>query len=98
VPGTTNRELFACAGGDDFSETLQSSLESIGDPELEALMTGAAAELSAYSPGGMLLTDDKAPVEVLGMRMLDGYIGGEIAYYRDIFRTGGISGLLEELN
>lgn len=47
---------------------------------------------------GMVMTDDKAPVEVLGMRMLDGYIGQELSYYRDIFREGGISVLLSQLD
>ena len=39
-------------------------------------------------------TDDKAPVEVLGMRVLDELIGDELNYYKDELRTGGLSALL----
>ena len=42
-----------------------------------------------------LLTDDKAPVEVLGMRVIDGLIREELGYYKEIYEEEGIRGLIE---
>ena len=41
-----------------------------------------------------LLTDDRAPVEVLGMRVLDELIAGELDYYRENFSLQEILGML----
>ena len=43
------------------------------------------------------MTDDKAPVELLGMQVIDGLIGDEVSYYKGIYEEDGISGLMEEL-
>jgi hypothetical protein len=43
------------------------------------------------------MTDDKAPVELLGMRQIDLIIKNEVAYYRRIYENYGIQGLLELL-
>lgn len=43
------------------------------------------------------MTDDQAPVELLGMRALDQIIGDETDYYRQVFREKGIRGLIEML-
>ena len=50
--------------------------------------------MTAYQGGGHILTDDQAPVEVLGMRAIDGLIQEELTYYKEKFKTEGISGLL----
>ena len=39
------------------------------------------------------MTDDKAPVELLGMQVIDQLIQEEVAYYKDIYEEQGISGL-----
>jgi len=39
--------------------------------------------LTVYESGGRLLTDDRAPVELLGMRAIDALIADEAAYYRE---------------
>ena len=44
--------------------------------------------------GSHILTDDKAPVEVLGMRVLDELIAGELDYYRENFSLQEILGML----
>ena len=41
-----------------------------------------------------ILTDDKAPVELLGMRAIDDLIQQELAYYQEIYVEEGLSGLL----
>jgi hypothetical protein len=44
-----------------------------------------------------VLTDDKAPVEILGMSMIDSLITEEISYYRGIYDEGGIDALMNAL-
>ena len=43
------------------------------------------------------MTDDKAPVELLGMRAIDELISDEVAYYKGIYEDGGIEALLQML-
>ena len=43
------------------------------------------------------MTDDKAPVELLGMEVIDDLIRDEVTYYKEIYKNRGIKGLLEEL-
>ena len=43
------------------------------------------------------MTDDKAPVELLGMKAVDELIQTELAYYKDIFKEGGIKAVIENL-
>ena len=33
--------------------------------------------------------DDKAPVELLGMKVIDTLIADEVRYYKDIYEKGG---------
>ena len=47
--------------------------------------------------GSYILTDDKAPVELLGMRVIDDMIANEISYYKDIFEKDGLQGLLNSI-
>jgi spermidine synthase len=96
VPNTTNREMFASADG-SFPARLQENIGGLADPALRDMMRGVCSALSRYEPGNMIMTDDRAPVELLGMRVLDGYIEGELSYYKGVYRSGGISGLLSEL-
>ena len=59
------------------------------------MMERTAASLERYVPGEYLLTDDKAPVELLGMQVIDDLIGDEVAYYKRIYEERGLKGLLE---
>lgn len=56
-----------------------------------------ADELEQYHGGNHVMTDDKAPVEVLGMQALDGLINDEVDYYREIYNKEGMKGLLNLL-
>lgn len=91
VPGATNRELFAAS----YSpvQALSARASDVQDGDLRALMTQLAGSLTARTGGGSVLTDDKAPVEVLGMRMVDELVQREVGYYREIFREQGLAGL-----
>lgn len=93
VAGATNRELFASMN-DDIVTNLSQNKNDICQPELTAMMEKVEENLTKYRSTGLVLTDDKAPVELLGMRMIDELIRDEIGYYRDIFKKEGIEGLL----
>lgn len=96
VPGNSNRVLFASADT-DLAAALSARLPDLSDGELRDMMSRVSAGLGAYEQGNLLLTDDKAPVEVLGMRVLDDYIAGELAYYKGIFAEGGLKALLDAM-
>ena len=53
--------------------------------------------LVKYEGGELLLTDDRAPVELLGMGVIDALIRDEIGYYKKIFREEGIEGILNSM-
>ena len=61
------------------------------------MMTTVSNGLTAYKAGNHIMTDDKAPVELLGMRIIDDLIRDEVEYYRDVYKREGISGLMDEL-
>ena len=96
VPGATNRELFAAA--EDCTPRLDRALGTLPEGELLDLMQRVRTNLQAYEPGAYLLTDDRAPVELLGMSVIDGLISRELGYYQDLFRERGITGFLDELS
>ena len=93
VSGSTNRLLYA-SNAKDLMQTFALGRKSLADPELSAMMETAAGEMSFYQAGTYRMTDDKAPVEVLGMQVIDDLIVGEIGYYKELFKTEGISGIL----
>lgn len=94
VAGSTNRELFA-SDNEDILDILASNTEQLNNNELQAMMSKVAAESSRYVKSDYVLTDDQAPVELLGMQMIDELIKDEVAYYKDIYEKDGISGVLE---
>ena len=95
VPQATNRELFA-GMEDDLAENLRLQGKREKDLELRQLMEETAQRLAPYHPGPYRLTDDRAPVELLGMRTIDTLIHQELGMYRDILKEKGIRGVLEE--
>jgi len=94
VRGATNRELFA-SDNPEMLAYFSENRASLADEGLGALMETVGENLAVYEPGDYLMTDDKAPVELLGMRVIDELIQDEVAYYKGIYEEGGISGLLE---
>lgn len=96
VSGSTNRELFASRNGEIVS-VLKERTESMEDGQLKNMMRHVEENLEVCEKGKLILTDDKAPVEVLGMRVIDSIIRDEIGYYKTIFKEKGISGLLNEM-
>lgn len=96
VKGSTNRELFA-AETEEILQKLEEGTGRLGHGELADMMNQVSGELVKYEKGGLLLTDDKAPVELLGMSVIDGLIQREIGYYKQIFEQDGIQGILNAM-
>lgn len=99
VAWNTNRELFASSNGDCF-ELLNHSLSSGRySDELSSQLLTVSSKLVKYEDRGeqCILTDDKAPVEVLGMSMIDGLITDQVGYYKDLLKEEGLKGLIDSL-
>ncbi len=94
VIGSTNRELFA-SNADDMLDVLQTNLENCKDGELANMIRDVSGRLAVYEPGSYLMTDDKAPVELLGMRVIDAIIKDEVDFYKDVYEREGLQGLLD---
>ena len=96
IPNYTNRELFA--GKDSkMMERFQDNIDSEKNMTLAGLMTKVNDSLIKYVPGDRIMTDDKAPVELLSMRAIDELVSVELAYYHDILHEDGIQGLFDRL-
>ncbi|MDO5392246.1 MAG: fused MFS/spermidine synthase [Eubacteriales bacterium] len=96
VLGTTNRELFA-SNNPAMIEVFKRNTDAENNKEMKTMMGKIAPELTAYVPGDYLMTDDKAPVELLGMKVIDELIQDEIAHYKQIYKDGGLKALLRML-
>ncbi len=105
VAGGTNRELFASdsaevlARADRNIESLKTKAAGgeTREGELADMMVRVRENMVPYEKGDYLLTDDKAPVELLGMQVIDDLIGDEVQYYKGIYEEEGIEGLLRRL-
>ena len=98
VARSSNVELFAAESG---SEILKRMTENVGvekNVELNALMTKILDNISAYQSGGKIMTDDRAPVELLGIRAIDDLIFDQVSYYKSIFKRFGFKGLINSLS
>ena len=96
VPGNSNRILFASEAV-DLPGSFDRNRALCEDQALRALMERVAAGLTAYEPGERCMTDDKAPVELLSMRMIDDLIQEELRYYKTLWRDQGLAGLMNSL-
>ncbi len=96
VENSTNRELFA-SNNKSMYNVFNENTRAIKNRELALLMEHVSGRLSKYNPGNYVLTDDKAPVELLGIKVIDGLIQQEAEYYKEIFKKEGIKGLINNL-
>lgn len=108
VPNTTNRELFAKKPGSGSEENSmqqaskalnlrETTYERTGSEDLEWYMEEVASrfrKVNEPDSASTILTDDKAPVEVLGMHAIDQIIADEAGSYRQILKDEGFGGLL----
>ena len=84
VPANTNTVVF-CTDADNLRGTFDDNRILLQNASYRAMMDKVARNLQDYTGGDHILTDDKAPVELLGMRVLDELIDGQLNYYREQF-------------
>lgn len=96
VAGATNRELFA-SENDQMREQLKKRSAALTDRGLQRMMRQVCERLQPYDAGEYLMTDDAAPVELLGMQVIDELIAEEVEYYKGIFEEEGVRGLLKQV-
>ena len=96
VPRNTNRELFASCNADMIAR-LEDNLALLEDGELRGLLNRVSAGLTRYEAGERIMSDDRAPVELLSMRLIDELIRDEVAYYKELYEQHGLEGVIGSL-
>lgn len=99
---SSNREFFATESKDAL-DVMARGLEKEGQQDLIAMMQKVTENLIPFSrmekdgkaADHGVMTDDQAPVELLGMQVIDQLIADEVKYYKAIYKEGGIKGLME---
>ena len=94
VAYSTNRELFA-SNNQKMLTVFRENVAAEEQQELADMMRVVSEHLTPCTGGTHILTDDKAPVELLGMQVIDELIRDEAAYYKKIYQEQGFQGLLE---
>ena len=103
VEWTTNREMYASNSSKDitavFAKNTQAmrSFSAAGMGRLSSFMDGIKGRIVRYQPGDNVMTDDKAPVELLSMKAIDEIISDEVSYLKDIYKESGIQGVIDAL-
>ena len=92
---SSNRELFASSI--DVKEKLNNNISKITDYELKVMMINTYNKLIKVEEKNLILTDDKAPVEMLGMKALDKMIEEELTDIRKRIKGKNIKEIIEEL-
>lgn len=93
--GGTNIELFASSGF-DCAERLRENLPMLGE-ELRPFLSKVSDSLEKKEKSDYILTDDKAPVELLGMRVLDEMIVDELSAVKEMIKGKSIGELFDML-
>lgn len=93
VEGNTNRELFA-SDNKAVKKLMKNNIAKIDNVELKDFLSNAYNQMIPYTGGDLILTDDKAPVELLGMQVIDELIQDELGIYKTKFQKEGLKGLL----
>lgn len=96
VNGSTNRELFA-SNNSDCLDQMSEHMQAVTNEDLYFMLEHVEKNLTAYEAGDYVMTDDKAPVELLSMQVIDDLIKDEVAYYKGIYEESGIKGLLDSM-
>ena len=89
-----NVELFA-SNNFDVKEVLTNNINDISDTTLKNFMYRVKNALEIVEPSDYILTDDKAPVEVLGMKVLDELIASELEGVKKAIKGKSIKDLLD---
>lgn len=98
VPSSTNRVLLASSRSDMINDLGENTKLINNDNFKNFINNYVWSKLKIYEAGDLILTDDKAPVELLGINVIDTLINEEVSYYKNIYKEKGIKGLLEYLS
>lgn len=96
VRRNTNCELFA-SFNDNMLDDFLENLDRMEEGSLKSFLSGIESDYVRYNPGDLLLTDDKAPVELLGIQVIDSIIEKEVKYYKEIYKEEGLDGILNSI-
>ena len=96
VKGSTNRELFACDDPDVIDAFLDAPAKT-DSAQLNLMMEEVRLGMKPYQGGSYIFTDDKAPVELMGMKAIDALIRDELGYYKELYHEKGLKGLIDEI-
>ncbi len=96
VKGSTNRELFA-SNNSDMLAVMDRSILLEENQDLYGMMRRVQENLIPYEATDLVMTDDRAPVELLSMKMIDELIFDEVQYYKTIYKEKGVAGLLQSI-
>ena len=96
VVNSTNRELFA-SNSPSVRKVMEENIQKQKSLPTGSDLARMMAYVSAYKPHGYRMTDDKAPVELLGMQVIDALIEEEVDYYKKIYDQEGLRGLIDKL-
>ncbi len=96
VPRSTNRVLYA-SNAEDVLEVFERNVAMESHEDLKVVMGKVAETMAAWEAGDRIMTDDKAPVELLGMQVIDDIIKEEVSYYKEVYQENGLEGLMEVL-
>jgi hypothetical protein len=97
VPDMTNRELFASRQQTVLSDRLQTKTGIMVQGPLKVLLESMILQIKPHYSGTHILTDDKAPVELLGMAAMDNLVRNNLAQYRATIQQQGVMGALKML-
>lgn len=96
VRRNTNCELFA-SFNPDMMDNFDRNLDQMEDNGLKSFLSGIKEDYVKYEAGNLILTDDKAPVELLGIQVIDSIIEREVKYYKEIYKEEGLDGILNSI-
>ncbi len=92
-----NLEVFASEKSDLAERFRESYPGDDKNPELYSLMQTVDGALTEYKGGNLILTDDKAPVELLGMKVIDEIISDQLKYYKQLLAGKSIREMIDML-
>lgn len=91
----TNRVVFA-SNNTHMVDSFKNFYPKDSHP-LSQILSTVDKRLTRYEAGNLILTDDKAPVELLGMQVIDEMIMKELEYYKEMFKDMTLSEMLNFL-
>ena len=98
VTGSTNALFYVAKSGEDLKQKLQSEINTVVSGSLKATLRSIEEKMSERPPKNKYyFTDDKAPVEMIGARIMDEIIADGLGFYRQILKERGFWGLVDYL-